>query len=663
MVQGECDLSGIQVIIPALNEEESIVHVIAELRNLGLTRIRVVDNGSSDATASASTQAGAEVITELRRGYGQACWTGYQHLPSEVEWILFCDADGSDSLSQLPSLLRETNSYDFILGDRRATPEGRQVMSPVQNFGNALATTLIRWGWNKSYHDLGPMRLIKRQALEQIQMIDRGFGWTVEMQVRAIEEKLRIREVPVSYHPRKAGLSKISGTIKGSIQAGTIILSTLFTLFVKSKRELLVKSAALFLLIAGCFIMLPHGDFRIQGSVPPFLLGAGIMSLGFIMSWRMKSLSLTLFWVVAVGTRCVLLPMYPGDDIWRYLWEGFIQTKGLSPYLLAPDSLTLETLRTSWWNRINHADVAAIYPPLTQLGFRLLAGISLSVLSFKLAFVAADLIVCYLLVKKLDPLRASLYAWNPLIIYCFTGGGHYDAWLVLCLTSAWLLWDRSEKLSGKDQNYYQIFATMLLGCGFALKYITIPLLAWILWRILTRKGWCLMALHLALATLPFLTSFYFSVGSISLNDLVQMDFSLVARSADFIPYYLGLVWMESLKLNWIFSLPLAALLFWRMLVAKYYERFAEEFFLILLLLSPVVHIWYFAWVIPFVCKTKNLGWKLISVSGFTYFMLQHRYMNGGGSWELKEAERLILWLPLLLGFLWTRRQEAHHAKS
>lgn len=230
------------VIIPALNEEATIGAVVAGLRTQGFTHIRVVDNGSTDATAARAQAAGAEVVAEPRRGYGQACWTGLQNQPDETEWVLFCDADGSDDLADVPRLLRAAEKADFVLGSRRVTPQGRAMLTPVQNFGNWLATSLIALGWHHHYNDLGPLRLIRRESLELIAMRDRGFGWTIEMQVRAVELGLRIIELPVHYRPRQGGVSKISGTVRGSARAGYIILQTLGALwwqsiFVKSRES------------------------------------------------------------------------------------------------------------------------------------------------------------------------------------------------------------------------------------------------------------------------------------------------------------------------------------------------------------------------------------------------------------------------------------------
>ena len=228
----------ILAIIPVRNEEETIAQVIHSLQSVGIDRIRVVDNGSCDRTTTFALKAGAEVLSETIPGYGRACWRGLQSLPSDIDWILFCDGDGSDDLSQIPEIIQYCSEFDFILGDRTSTQKGRKVLTPVQHFGNRLATRLIQWGWGYPYQDLGPLRLIRRSALEAMHMQDRGFGWTLEMQVKAIEQQLRIREVPVRYFLRQGGKSKISGTLLGSLQAGTIIMLTLVKLYFQKGRLL-----------------------------------------------------------------------------------------------------------------------------------------------------------------------------------------------------------------------------------------------------------------------------------------------------------------------------------------------------------------------------------------------------------------------------------------
>jgi glycosyltransferase involved in cell wall biosynthesis len=202
------------VVIPAHNEEASVGGVVQRLRARGLSRIRVVDNASDDATAERARQAGAEVIRHPKAGYGLACWMGAQNLPPEVSWILYCNADASDDLDALERFAELAPEHDLILG-ARTHPADRRAMTLPQRFGNWLAPTLLAIFWGRRFSDLGPQRAIRAQSLEGLKMEDRGFGWTVEMQVRAVEEGLRIVEIPVR------------SNLRGSVAAGVIILRTL----------------------------------------------------------------------------------------------------------------------------------------------------------------------------------------------------------------------------------------------------------------------------------------------------------------------------------------------------------------------------------------------------------------------------------------------------
>ncbi|MEM9150578.1 MAG: hypothetical protein AAGB19_09005, partial [Cyanobacteria bacterium P01_F01_bin.3] len=171
------------------------------------------------------------------------------------------------------------------------------------------------------------------------------------------------------------------------------------------------------LFVIGSILAAPHGDFLNDAqAVPLFWRGIGLMGVGFVGSWLLRKVGWAWFWGVAIVPRIILLSMYPGDDIWRYLWEGHIQNLGFNPYLLAPDADVLIPLRFDWWGEINHSHLAGIYPPITQLGFRLLAAMSPSVLLFKSAFVAADLCICGLLSNRFGYRATLLYAWNPLVM-------------------------------------------------------------------------------------------------------------------------------------------------------------------------------------------------------------------------------------------------------
>lgn len=210
------------VLIPALNEEACVAETVGYWRGLGAAFIRVVDNGSRDATARVAADAGAEVRRESRRGYGAACWTGLQNPPTGAEWVLFSSADGSDRFIST-ELARWQELVDagaeFVLGDRVSSPSARRHLKSVQRFGNWLCCSLIFLGWRRRFNDMGSLRLVRLDALERMRLQDRGFGWNIEMQVRAIELGLRVVELPVSYHPRLAGESKISGSVRGTIKA------------------------------------------------------------------------------------------------------------------------------------------------------------------------------------------------------------------------------------------------------------------------------------------------------------------------------------------------------------------------------------------------------------------------------------------------------------
>lgn len=626
------------VIIPVLNEASTLPAVIHSLQNLGLTHIRVVDNGSTDDSVCQAQRAGAEVLEEPITGYGQACWRGLQQIPEPIQWILFCDGDGSDDLSQLPQFLGATSQADFILGNRRATAQGRSTMTLTQNFGNWLATWLMGWGWGYRYQDLGPLRLIRRTALEAMQMSDRSFGWTVEMQVKAIELGLTIRELPVNYRRRQGGRSKISGTLSGSVQAGTIILSTLGKLYgqrlgsdLRSRGcnpEPLLLWSSVALILLGLIWMAPHGDFHQIGAVDQFWIGAGIAGAGFLLSGLIRQISKWWFWGVALLSRLLLLPMYPGDDIWRYLWEGHIQNLGFNPYQLAPTAPELEAYRPIWWALINNSDTAAIYPPIAQLGFRVLAGLGLSVLLFKLAFVMADLMTCWLLSRRFGYPKTLIYGWNPLVIYAFAGGGHYDSWFILPLVAAGLICSPTK----------WSWSAVLIGISIAVKWMSLPILGFLAWLQLPRFRGAIAVFLLGSLPLIFSAIPFCSGASCSLIPTGSV-FVSHGRSAELIPYLLHQIWPEIPAKNSIYLIPLGFALvgiigydFWQTFridpqqdwTVRHFN-FSQRYLASLIVLSPIVHGWYFTWLMPFAVLTQNLGVRLVSVSAFVYFALQNTW--------------------------------------
>lgn len=218
----------ISAIIPALNEERSIALVLADLP-AEIDEVVVCDNGSVDKTAAVALSAGARVVTESERGYGAACLKAAEALNPKTDVIVYLDADYSDYPEQALSLLGPlvNGEADLVIGSRMIEPESRAALPPVARFGNWLATSLMRRLWKTDFSDLGPFRAIRYESYRALDMRDRDFGWTVEMQIRAAKLGLRTTEIAVSYRER-IGSSKISGTIRGSIRAGTKILYLIF---------------------------------------------------------------------------------------------------------------------------------------------------------------------------------------------------------------------------------------------------------------------------------------------------------------------------------------------------------------------------------------------------------------------------------------------------
>lgn len=229
----------VDVIIPALNEEQSIGLVIEAIPKQVVRSIYVCDNGSQDATVEVSKAHGASVLHAKQRGYGSACKTGIQYLidqgpNSYPDILVFIDGDYSDYPEELLKILKpfKDSDIDLVIGSRvLGNPEAGS-LGLIQRFGNTLACFLIKMLYKYEYSDLGPFRAIRFAKLLQLKMEDPDYGWTVEMQIKAARSKMKFGEVPVSYRKR-IGKSKISGTIKGIFGAASKILLTIFKTYVK----------------------------------------------------------------------------------------------------------------------------------------------------------------------------------------------------------------------------------------------------------------------------------------------------------------------------------------------------------------------------------------------------------------------------------------------
>ena len=219
----------VDAVIPAWDEEATVGVQVAAVPRPPVGRVVVADNGSRDATADVARAAGAVVVPAPRRGYGSACLAGLdwlrRHEPPDV--VVFLDADLADDASELPLLLEPlaAGTADLVIGSRTLGRRQRGALLPQARAGNLVACCLIRLLYRHRYTDLGPFRAIRWSALERLGMADPDFGWTAEMQVKALRAGLAVAEVPVSYRKRP-GRSKISGTVSGTVRAGHKILWT-----------------------------------------------------------------------------------------------------------------------------------------------------------------------------------------------------------------------------------------------------------------------------------------------------------------------------------------------------------------------------------------------------------------------------------------------------
>ncbi|MEL0644101.1 glycosyltransferase family 2 protein [Olleya sp. Ti.3.14] len=224
-------MTKIKVIIPAYNEQDSIAHVIKDIPSI-VDEVIVVSNNSTDLTEANAKNAGATVLQENNKGYGYACLKGMDYIAkqdSKPDIVVFLDGDYSDYPEELTKIVAPIidQNMDFVIGARVKKLREEGSMMPQQVFGNWLATTLMSLFFGAKFSDLGPFRAIKYDKLLALNMVDKTYGWTVEMQLKVLKQKLSYIEVPVNYRNR-IGVSKVSGTIKGSIFAGVKILTWIF---------------------------------------------------------------------------------------------------------------------------------------------------------------------------------------------------------------------------------------------------------------------------------------------------------------------------------------------------------------------------------------------------------------------------------------------------
>ena len=289
---------------------------------------------------------------------------------------------------------------------------------------------------------------------------------------------------------------------------------------------------------------------------------------------------------MAVSTRVILLFMHPGDDIWRYIWEGHMTLAGFNPNQLAPNSAALEQLRDAIvWPHVGHPTLTTVYPPLAQIGFAVVAWFSPSVFVFKLVFTLADLGVAALLLKRFGRIAALVYAWNPLVIYSFAGGGHYGSLFILPLVGALLL---ASSASSSSRKFF--WSGLLLRCSVAIKWASGPLVLWWLWRAWRERGLRGAAWTGILSALPVLSLLLVFFPGTSWQQLGPHDWITYSRSASLLP---GLIARLTgfAPHNQFYLLPVLVVTAVIALRERSPWRAAALFFFAVLIFSPANHGW------------------------------------------------------------------------
>jgi len=232
-------MPSVSAVIPALNEEDPIAGVVRAVMATGVPQeVIVVDNGSTDNTAAQALAAGAKVVSEPNRGYGRACAAGVNAVSASCDIIVFLDGDGSDCPEFMPPMIAPitAGTHDFVIGSRSRGKREPGSMNFQQLFAGRLAGALVSLLYGVRYTDMCPFRAIRRDVLARLGMREQTYGWNLEMQMRAAKTRLRILEIPVDHRCRTGGVSKVSGTLRGTFVAGTRILATFLGVALEKER-------------------------------------------------------------------------------------------------------------------------------------------------------------------------------------------------------------------------------------------------------------------------------------------------------------------------------------------------------------------------------------------------------------------------------------------
>jgi alpha-1,6-mannosyltransferase len=378
---------------------------------------------------------------------------------------------------------------------------------------------------------------------------------------------------------------------------------------------------------------------------------AAVSSFPFQISPKVQS---GIFWAVVVGLRLVALPLAPGDDFWRYQWEGKIQHTGFNPYVNAPDDPQLEPVRADFpaWHKINHRDFRAIYPPGAELLFAGLSRISNSPLLYKLLFAGADIATIAVLLRLLGGAsryaNAAWYAWNPLVVYSFAAAAHFDSLMILPMLAGILFLTRIENETDSCRKWWlALAASAAFGIAISIKLIPVFLLLCCVFALGYRAITLLVS-----GAIPLLLSLLYGFPKVPIWDSLR-SFAHVTRVNDLFWWLIEeTIWPNPHQKNYHYNVILIICVAVISLLAWWNWKRAMLWVLgIALILSPVLHPWYCTWILPLATWRRAFAWHVLSITLFAYFLFWNERLFAL-PWHAEPWTRAIVIVPPLIAAIW-----------
>ena len=629
----------IVVVIPALDEEQAIGDVVRGVPPV-VHEVVVVDNGSRDRTAEVARAAGATVVAEPRRGYGQACLTGIA-AAGDADVVVFLDGDRSDEPGQLTEIVAPIleGRADLVIGSRSLGRRARGAQPWHAILGTRLCVELMNLLTGARATDLGPFRAISAEALRRLDMRDRNYGWTVEMQVKAARAGLRVVEVPVDYRPR-VGKSKVSGTVRGTFGAGTKIIATILRYALPGNAVLLAAAGAVLTACVLSWAWSAPPASRIAWHLASFGLAFAAYLIALAASQGVSRRALVACLAAALVWRVVLVAAPPllSNDINRYVWEGRVQVHGGNPYRWSdrPESKHWVPLRDGVYEGLNHKDYTAIYPPLFVLATRAVVRVHDSFTAMKAFLVLCEMLTLGLLARLLRhrrlPLeRLLILAWSPLALVEIAGSGHNEAFGMLWLTLALLALDLDRPL----------VSALAAGAGFLTKYL--PGLVAAAWARRYRP-WHVIAAVAACAPLVLL---YLDAGSRQTMLLSLSKYSEFWRFNETLFAPLAALLGGHAPAVRVGALLTLAIALWLGFRRTEPVAAATAVVVASLLLSPNVLPWYALWLLPLLVVRDEPA-VLLFTGTVSLAYLVYPGWQSGEPWKLAWGWRALEYLPCLL---------------